>query len=235
MIDVVFFDAGETLLGPDPSWSELSARVLRDRGHDVDALTMREAWRQGADHFRSAAEQGWVISASAADSEAFWTGLYTELLAHAGIEDADAPEALYRTFSDPRSYRLFADAVPALEALRERGHRLGVISNFEGWLADLLEMLGIAGLFEVTAISGPLGWEKPDPRIFKWALEEAGADASACVYVGDQPYFDAEPAIALGMHGVLIDRHGRWVDLDPPYPKISTLGELAGVVEGLET
>jgi putative hydrolase of the HAD superfamily len=231
MIEAVFFDAGETLLSPQPSWSELSAKVLQERGHDVSVDLMREAWRHGGQHFLRAADEGRTFSTSHDESHQFWTALYTDMLEFLGIEDRDAPEVLYQTFSDPAVYSLFEDAIPTIGDLRERGLKLGVISNFEGWLRTLLDKLDVTHLFDVLAISGDLGWEKPDPRIFKWSMEEVGVDAPSSVHVGDSPNFDAQPAHDLGMTGVLLDRHGRWSDLHADYPTISSLGELPDLID----
>lgn len=233
MIEVVFFDAGETLLSPDPSWSELSARVLQERGHDVGVDAMRSAWRHTGQRFVDAANEGITFSVSHDESERFWTSLYTDLLAFLGVRDEGAPRALYETFSDPATYVLFEDSLPALDALTARGKRLGVISNFESWLRGLLDRLDVTDRFEVIAISGELGWEKPDPRIFHWALEEAGVTPGAAVHIGDSPHFDPAPAAAVGMHGVLLDRHGRWNDIEVDYPRVTTLHELVDLVDRL--
>lgn len=231
LIRAVFFDAGETLLSPRPSWSELSAIVLRDRGHDVGVDSLRLAWRHTAQHFLRAADEGRTFSTSHDESHRFWTNLYHDLLEYLGIHDPDAPEVLYETFSDPSNYELFDDARPTIEELRARGIRLGVISNFESWLRQMLERLDIAHLFDVLAISGDLGWEKPDPRIFKWALEEAGVDATGAIHVGDSPHFDAIPAGDLGMTGVLLDRFGRWDELEGDFPRVLSLREVVGLTE----
>jgi putative hydrolase of the HAD superfamily len=231
VIEAVFFDAGETLLTPNPSWSELSVEVLRERGHEVTVEQMREAWRHGGQHFINAADEGFMFSVTAEDSHHFWTTLYHDMLEHLHIDDHEAAEILYRTFSDPMNYMLFSDAVPTVTALKERGLTLGVISNFESWLAKLLDHLEIRDLFTVVAISGDLGWEKPDPKIFTWAMDQAGVGAASSLHVGDSPNFDAQPAHDLGMTGVLLDRHGRWTDLEAPYPTISTLGELVPLVD----
>ena len=231
MIEVVFFDAGETLLSPQPSWSELSTDILNNLGHDVTVEQLRDAWRHGGQHFLNAADEGFMFSVTAEDSYHFWTTLYHDMLDHLGIDDVEAPEILYATFSDPENYALFHDVLPTLDALKERGLRLGIISNFESWLRDMLGHLKIADYFEVIAISGDLALEKPDPQIFKWAMAEAGVDASASLHVGDSPNFDAQPAHDLGMTGVLLDRHGRWSDLAPDYPVVSTLGELVPLTE----
>jgi putative hydrolase of the HAD superfamily len=235
MIEAVFFDAGETLLSPRPSWSELSAEVLRERGHDVAVDAMRSAWRHTGQHFLSAAEEGRTFSMSHEESKTFWTTLYVDLLDFLGIDDADAPVVLYETFSDPENYDLFPDSLPTIEEFRRRGLRVGVISNFEAWLKVLLDRLGIRDLFDVIAISGDLGWEKPDPRIFKWAMQEVGVDAPSSIHVGDSPHFDAAPAVAVGMHGVLLDRHDRWTDAEGDYPRIAGLGEMIELVDRLGT
>lgn len=231
MIEAVFFDAGETLLTPQPSWSELSAQVLQQRGHDVSTERMREAWRHGGQHFLNAADEGFMFSASAEDSHTFWTNLYLDMLDFLGVDDHDAAEVLYATFSDPSNYALFDDALPTIAALKERGLKVGVISNFESWLRKLLDQLGVLAIFDVVAISGDLALEKPDPRIFKWAMQELRVDAPSSLHVGDSPNFDAQPAHDLGMVGVLLDRHGRWNDLDADYPKVATLGELLDLVD----
>jgi len=232
-VEAVFFDAGETLLSPQPSWSELSAKILNERGHHVSVEQMREAWRHGGQHFLRAAEEGRTFSTSHGESHAFWTTLYADMLSFLRIADEGAPQVLYETFSDPSTYALFPDAVPTVEEFRSRGLKVGVISNFEGWLKTLLDHLEIRELFDVIAISGDLGWEKPDARIFEWAMNEAGVEPGNSLHVGDSPNFDAQPAHDLGMVGVLLDRHGRWTDLDAPYERVVTLGELVPLVEGL--
>ena len=231
MITTAFFDAGETLLGPRPSWSELSTKVLQQRGHDVTVEGLQLAWRHTAQLFQTAADEGRTFSTSHDESHLFWTNLYEHLLSYLGVRDPEAPEELYQTFSDPANYDLFDDAVPTLDELKSRDVRLGIISNFESWLGVMLERLGIADYFDVLAISGDLGWEKPDPRIFKWAMEEAGAEPHECLHVGDSPNFDAVPAASLGMCGVLIDRYGRWNELEGEFARISTLRDLASLVE----
>jgi putative hydrolase of the HAD superfamily len=117
--------------------------------------------------------------------------------------------ALYREFTDLANYRLFDDVRPVLDWLAARGVTLGVVSNFEEWLERLLDELEIASAFQVRVISGVEGLEKPDPRIFRLALARAGVRADESVYVGDSPTFDVEPARAVGMTPVLIDRRNR--------------------------
>lgn len=230
MIEVVFFDAGQTLLRAEPSYPELAAEVYRSRGHHVDSDDIVRVSRELGSHFRDAADRGWVFSATHEDSRRFWTAFYRDQMTRLGIDDPDSVDVLYDTFSDVRNYGLYDDVVEVLVHLRDAGYRLGIISNFEAWLDPLLEHLGIKHMFEVLAISGPLAVEKPDPKIFRWAVEQMGADAAVCAHVGDQPFFDAEAAIACGLQGILLDRYGQWADLEVNYPKIDTLHDLVGVL-----
>lgn len=226
---VVFFDAGETLVHAHPSFPELFAQILKREGFEVDPEGLSGALRLVAERFTRAAREGEVWSASRETSREFWFDIYAILLGELGVPNAErTAEALYAEFTDMANYRLFDDAEPVLERLQAAGLRLGVVSNFEEWLEGLLEELGVARFFDVRVISGVEGMEKPDPRIFRLALERAGVEPHESVYVGDSPEFDTEPAEALGMLGVLIDRRGRFPD--HPGRRITSLEELPDLI-----
>ncbi len=227
----VFFDAGETLVHPHPSFTELLLALLRAEGYEVEQADVRVNAAIVARHFQRAADQGLLWTTSPERSKAFWLGVYDEFLTALGIEDTDGLAArLYAEFTDLSNYRLFADVLPVLRDLKETGLVLGVISNFEEWLGRLLARLGVDGLLDFQVVSGVEGVEKPDPAIFELALARAGLPADECVYVGDSPAFDTGPAEALGMRGVLIDRRGRHPDHAGPGVRITDLGDLPGVI-----
>lgn len=235
-IRAVFFDAGETLLYPHPSFAELFTEVLREHGHRVDPARVQEVVSAYSQRFTETAVsgEGRLWSTSPERSRAMWRGIYESFLTDVGItEDHDTLfDALYERFTDLASYRLHPDALPTLERLRKAELRLGVISNFEEWLERLLESLEVSHFFEVTVISGVEGVEKPDPKIFEIALERTGVAARDTVYVGDHPFFDVEAAEKVGMRAVLIDRRGRHADSDSL--RITSLEDLPAAV-GLDT
>jgi len=221
----VFFDAGETLVHPHPSFPELFAIVLEREGRHVDPAELREALHLVAERFTRAARDGEVWSDSPEKSRAFWGEIYRMLLSKLGIADVEPlADRLYAEFLDLANYRLFPDVEGALSRLESAGLRLGLVSNFEEWLERLLEQLGVTRFFQVRVISGVEGIEKPNPAIFRLALARAGVEPEESVYVGDSPEFDTAPAEALGMLGVLIDRRGRFPD--HPGPRITSLEEL---------
>jgi len=225
----VFFDAGETLVHPHPSFPELFGLVLRREGHEVDPAQLRESLRVVADRFTRAAKDGEAWTTSAERSKAFWRDVYATLIGRLGLPPTDQmAERLYAEFTDLANYRAFPDVRPALERLRASGLMLGVVSNFEEWLERLLESLALTPFFDVRIISGVEGVEKPDPRIFQLALDRTGVEAERSVYVGDNPTLDTEPAEAIGMLGILLDRRG----LHPDHPgvRITTLADLGGAI-----
>jgi putative hydrolase of the HAD superfamily len=217
-LDAVFFDAGETLLYPHPSFAELFAEVLREHGHRVDPAWVQEVVSASSRRFNEvlSSEEARLWSTSPERSRTLWDGIYRSFLAEVGIagQQDRLVDALYDRFSDLASYRLHPDALPTLERLRKTDLTLGLISNFEEWLEHLLETLEVAHFFDVTVISGIEGVEKPDAAIFHRALEQAGVPAQRSVYVGDNPTFDVEAARAVGMVPVLIDRRGLHHDTD---------------------
>lgn len=225
----VFFDAGETLVHPHPTFPDLFSKVLAREGYDVDTEMIRERIHVVSDRFAHAAETNELWTTTPERSRAFWHDVYGIFFRELGISDANGLiDTVYAEFTDLANYAVFEDVVPMLRRLRDAGLRLGIISNFEEWLERLLDQLGVREYFDVRVISGVEGMEKPDPRIFELAMSRAGVDAASSVYVGDSPKFDVEPAAALGMLPVLIDRRERFPDA--PGTRITSMQELPGVL-----
>ena len=233
MIEIVFLDAGETILHPHPSFPELFASVVEEHGYAVSVEDARSVQGRLAPHLVDLAEDAGVRdpSLSAAASREFWSFLYRRLLAELGIEDEPLVGRLYDTFSDSSSYRLFDDALPAMHSLRRAGYRLGLISNFEEWLEEMLVELEVGELFDVRVISGIEGVEKPDPKIYEVALDRAGLPASVAAHVGDSPALDVEPAKTVGIHPILLDRWDRYPNAE--VARVRSLAELPDLVAGI--
>ena len=201
------------MLAPHPSFGEVIAQVLGENGHAVEVSEVDMAFETVAPLFLDFAEKigSTTWSTSPQVSRKFWGLVYAAEFERLGIEDPDGRLAnlLYDRFTRFDTYRLFPDVIPALEQMKDQGMLLGVISNFEEWLEGLLSEWEVAHLFEVLVISGREGIEKPDPDIFRRALERTGLDPEESIYVGDHPQLDVEASESVGMKGVLIDRRGR--------------------------
>jgi putative hydrolase of the HAD superfamily len=228
----IFFDAGETIVHPAPTFPELFASVLEGAGHPRDARDVLGASSVVLDRFREASATGDLWTTSPGRSRAFWMDVYTRMLTALDLPSGDGLRAeLYRAFTDLANYALFDDVRPVLRVLGGSGTTLGIVSNFEVWLEELLGVLGVRDAFGVRVISGEVGMEKPDPRIYALALERAGVRAQDAAFVGDNPVFDVHPPAALGMFPVLIDRRGRHSAFDGPGVRITDMAALPAALE----
>src|SRR5207253_2784034 len=112
-----------------------------------------------------------------ADHErAWWYAVVRRTFGAAGMSshfDACFAE-LFDFYARAAAWRVFADAPEALRALRARGLRVGVVSNFDTRLVGLLDQLGLAPLVDRIVHSTRAGVAKPDPAIFHLALEALG-------------------------------------------------------------
>ena len=109
-------------------------------------------------------------------------------------------------------FELYEDAIPTLEALRDRGLKLGLLSNSA---RDLDEFVGHHRLtVDAVLTSRAHGKTKPHEAIFRRMLELLDVVAGDAVMVGDTIEDDVEGATAVGMRAVLVDREGRYEEHD---------------------
>jgi len=131
--------------------------------------------------------------------------LVRRLLADFGVEIDDEVlgrylEAEHRAWDPARI--LAANTHPLLEALRERGLKLGLVSNaFDpGWLLHRdLEQMGLAQRLDFSVFSSEIGLRKPHPAIFEHALGALGVEPERTLFVGDRLFEDVRGAAELGM------------------------------------
>ena len=129
-------------------------------------------------------------------------------------------------FGGIRAEDLYADALPALAALRDAGYRTAVVGNQPERRHAELAALGVEP--DVMAMSDALGVHKPSPAFFDAVLSLLGADAGDVAYVGDRIDNDVTPAAAAGMRAVWL-RRGPWGRLHDDREHQATL-----VIDSLE-
>jgi putative hydrolase of the HAD superfamily len=151
------------------------------------------------------------------------TATMLEALALPGLTHAVARRAMLAALE----FTPYADAGPALEALRAGGHRLAIVSNWDCSLEEWLQPSGLAELVDGVVTSAATGAAKPDRAIFDRALELLGTEPEGAVHVGDSLEKDVEGARAAGIRAVLVARGG-----DPPagVDAIGTLAELPSLL-----
>lgn len=199
----VTFDVGNTLIEPWPSVGHVYARVAARHGHanlDPDDLTRR---------FRGAFQ----AHEKEVSTRQEWAEIVDETFA--GLLPQSASKeffpALYDCFADGGAWRIYDDADPALAALRQRGLKLGVISNWDDRLRPLLKSLQITDWFDSIVVSCEVGASKPASAIFEAAVEKLGLPARSILHVGDSFEMDVLGARATGLHAVQIERQAKSV------------------------
>src|SRR5712691_6629768 len=210
-IKVVFFDAGGTLIAPRSSFGEIYSRVLEPLGIQVDPMEFRQAAREAWSEFDGVIGRGRDRYSHYPGGELeYWLRYVTRVLervSNAGRAE-EAAAALHAAFSDPQAWIVFPEVRPTLKTLRERGKRLGVISNWDSRLRALLESLDLAREFETIVVSCEVGVEKPHEAIFERALESLGVEAREAFHVGDDPISDYEGPRSAGLGAALLVRAG---------------------------
>ena len=160
----VFLDIGDTVMRPNPSWEHVYAwpsrsTASRSRSRPCTArCAAPTTTAAGASRTASSRRQETSFRADGGDRPA----------AHrrAGLEPM--PETFFRRLSElfmvTSHWHVFPDALPALDALRERGLVLGAVSNWVWQLPELLHALDLVAHFDFIAASARIGFEKPHPR-----------------------------------------------------------------------
>jgi putative hydrolase of the HAD superfamily len=128
----------------------------------------------------------------------------------AGVEPS--PVLIERLVEMERAFfetgvELWEDSLPVVRELRDRGVKTSLISNCSHSTRGIVERLGIAEAFDDVVLSFEVGLRKPDPAIYRLALERVGVAAEDAVFVDDQPAY-CDGAAALGIETFLIDRSG---------------------------
>ncbi len=140
------------------------------------------------------------------------------------LEAAPPVDQLAELLVGALRFEAYPEVLAVLRALRARGVRVAVVSDWDCTLAEHLSRLGLGECVDAVVVSAVVGVAKPDRRLFTAALTSLGVTPGAALACGDDPARDLAGARAAGIRAVLIDRHGRHPDI---VPRIRTLSEIA--------
>src|SRR5208283_2390361 len=218
-LKAVFFDVGNTLLFPN---RERIDAALVKRGIAADAGHLRDLERRIKNEFDS------VITTTGNHDHGFWWMYYTQLFAEIGLKDDALRDQLVNNIRDSGNWdQILPGTREQLEQIAGR-HTIGVISNADGRIEDVLRRCGIADCFSSITDSGLVGYEKPHPEIFRQALESLKAKPEESLYVGDVYSVDYLGATGAGMQAVLMDVSGAYAHRG--VARVESLGELQSML-----
>ncbi len=190
MIKAALFDLDGTLYDRDAAANVLIAEQYAAFATDLPGITRERFLRDVHamdDHGHGEKESG-----------------FRALVREWGL-DAGLAERLIAYFWEhyDRHCRLPDDVLPTLATLRERGLKLGVITNGAGARQRAkIAALGLADLFDAILVSGEEGVRKPDAEIFDRALARCGVAPHEALFVGDHPVADVRGAHDAGLVAV---------------------------------
>ena len=219
----VLFDVDFTLVKPGPELGPDSyVRVGKRYGLDLDPSRYEDA--------RAAAVQDLKRHPELAHDDEIWIRFTEDIVRGMGGDSSRAHECaveLERAWEHAEHFELYEDALPVMAELRRYGLKLGLVSN---GARDIDEFVAHHRL-EVDAAVGSRdhGKVKPDPTIFRAALERLAVEPEETAMVGDSPEDDVAGARAVGIRAFLLDRDGRYPDAGERIPNLFALPAALGL------
>ncbi|MFI5841651.1 HAD family hydrolase [Catenuloplanes sp. NPDC051500] len=202
--EAVLFDAGDTLIRLSGSGETLLHQAAADRGAGpLDPGEVGAAWQRVLDRSSTAEEMAKGRDLSPDRHREVWTALYAE----AGCDKLlpGLSDDLYALTVAAESWEAFEDTLPTLQGLRERGLKVGVVSDTGFDLRPALDRLGLTPYVETIVMSFEHGACKPAVTCFTAAAEQLGVAPERTLMVGDNPLTDSG-AVTAGMFAFLLPK-----------------------------
>jgi len=206
----ILFDAVGTLIFPDPPVAE----VYRAAG-------LRFGSRLAADEIPSrfraalAASYSSCLPTSEPSERIRWQQIVGTVFDDVPDRCGELFEQLWQHFADPQHWRLFDDVAPVLKQLHGRGHKLGIASNFDGRLRQIVAGHPPLAACQPIFVSSEVGFTKPDPRFFAAIAQQLAAAPAEILLIGDDETADVVAARAAGWRARLLCRNNNTFHEDP--------------------
>lgn len=198
-IHAVTFDVGGTLIECWPSVGHIYAEVAAQDGLHVQPAALNR-------RFKAA----WQAFEGFRHTRADWLQLVQRTfdgLAPPSVIQILFPR-LYDRFAQPDAWHVYEDVTPLLTALRARGLKLGIISNWDDRLRPLLKALKLEAYFDSIMVSCEVGVCKPAREVFRAACAELGSAPEHILHIGDNREADWQGARDAGLQALHL-RRGR--------------------------
>jgi len=205
----VFFDVGGTLLRVNPSVGDVYAHYSRAYGFSGTAQELN--YRFGMEWKRMGGMESLGATKGVEAEKNFWSELVFKVFdISGGLRDFDEFfECVYDAFRSKEHWKVFEDVSESgiFEQLKSRGIKLGVISNWDSRLPEILGSMGLSQYFDFILASTVVGSAKPDSFIFEEAIRLSGFSAGETCHIGDEVKADFHGARQAGIDAIVIDRN----------------------------
>lgn len=202
--ELITFDLGGTLITPCPSVGEIYAEAISSHGHPADAGRMNQRFPAAMKQWTDAGNTGEKVR----DDQAIWREIFRETALEEAVPVSAFEtvfQAAFHSFAKGGRWKLAPSALATLEKICSMGIRLAVLSNSDRRSRDVLRELEIIDFFEAVFLSGEIGYEKPDLRIFQHVAQAMNVVPEKILHVGDSPRHDQTGAESAGWRSYLVE------------------------------
>jgi len=208
---IILWDFEGTLVDRPGRWRSALIEVLdlNETGHQVDDEQIRPYLRDGFPWHRPD-----EIHTECNESSSWWASLrplFTRAYHGVGYPLARAEELssyVREVFINPERFIVYEDTIPTLATLLEKGWRHAILSNHVPELKDIISGLGLDSCFDFCFSSGVTGYEKPNPKAFRHALQVIGIPRDIWM-VGDNVDADIYGAESVGIRAILVRNNNK--------------------------
>lgn len=223
-IRAVLFDFDDTLDNRDAALRQGLYHLVR---YYYPSLSAEEAAQRSEEMFLyQRGDYGQIVH--------YWEMLEHHFALYPPEIPVDVRTALHRLIAlFAAAGQVHPDVFPTLTALRQRGYRLGIITNGSAYnQARKMDHTGLRAYVDLVMLAGEEGIQKPDPRLFQMAAARLGVPCECCVFVGDNPESDIQGAknarfIPLRKHPDLDAEHPLFrMEMPADVPVIQNIGDV---------
>lgn len=225
----VLWDVKDTLLKVRASVGEQYCKEAERVHLNLSPVEVEAAFRQVYRHHSSRYPNYGI--AQGLDGRSWWMGVVRDTFSHCRVQDPallnKMAHNLYHNFCNEENWEVFPDSKKTLERCSSLGLKMGVVSNFDSRLKEILRVCGLLSHFSFLITSEESGIAKPSPAIFDQALQKCGVPAASVAHIGDHYVNDYLASRSVGIHGFLLDRYNKHNKADIPREhQLSSLEEL---------
>ena len=226
---VIFLDAMGTLFDLKDGVGKIYQKYAFKYGVEADAQQIEQAFMSS---FKSASPLAFLTSdSSEIEQEEFdwWRQVVSETFSQLNLREKFINfEAffteIYFYFGTKEPWYVFPDTIESLNRWHSRGIELGVISNFDSRLLEILNILELERFFTSVTISSTAGFAKPNAGIFQIALAKHNSRADRAWHIGDSIKADYEGARKAGLSSFWLNRPGQLLNIENQLPNLCSLG-----------
>ena len=225
----IFFDLDRTLWDFDAA-AEVAFEKIYEK-YNLKSLGIPSA-HEFHEVYHPLNEQLWVLyRADKITKDELNRTRFLKPLEHYGIHDVELADHLSEDYVywSPRIVRLVPGTMELLDYLKPKYHLHLITNGFQEVQHTKLSGSGMEPYFETLTVSEEVGVKKPNPEIFWYALQKAGATAEESLMIGDEMAVDIDGARAAGMDQVLFNPSGQKVEGERTF-EVSNLKEIVKLI-----